>query len=158
MQLIPKATSPESALFAPSHRPEREIAGPTSQRFRDLPHQEKIRRAREEEAPGFPVAIDGALDCAEQFWCTLHLVKCYRTGAAYQHLWIALGSVEHVEIVKRCIATGAGDQLFGQSTLTGLARTCHHDRRHNAQAFGKSGPNQPGKGLHTVNDSHSRRE
>jgi hypothetical protein len=102
-----------------------------------LPHQEKIRRTREEEAPGLSVAIDGALDCAEQLWRALHLVERNRAGAAYYLFRIVLSGVEQVEIVERCIATGAGDELFGQSALTGLTCTGDHDCRHDAQAFGK---------------------
>src|SRR5262249_44549655 len=52
---------------------------------------------------------------------------------ADQHFRIMLSRVEDVEIVERCIATGAGDELFGQGALTGLTCTGDHDCPHDAQ-------------------------
>jgi hypothetical protein len=37
----------------------------------------------QEEAPSLSVAIDGALDCAEQLWRALRRVERNRAGAAY---------------------------------------------------------------------------
>lgn len=88
----------------------------------------------------------------------MHLVKRHRTRAAHEDFRVAPRRVEHIEIIERGVAPLSSDELFHQCALSSLPGTRHDDGWHDPQALSKRGSDLSEKGLHGMDDSHSRRE
>src|SRR5258708_35864804 len=85
-----------------------EVHGPAGERLANPLEQRQIGGAREQEAPGAAVAIDGALDGNEKLRRTLHLVDGEGLVAGQETLRIFPRRGELGEVVERHVpARGA---------------------------------------------------
>lgn len=145
-------------MLTAGERPEGEVTRPAGERFTHLPHQQQVCRTGEQEATRFAVPVDGPLHGAEQRGFLLHLVERDRLVASHKCLGIAPGGSEHVEVIQGAVAPFARNQWLGQGAFTGLPSARHHHRRHHRQPIGEGTADQPGQGIHHVDDFHSRGE
>src|SRR5262249_25052247 len=153
-QFLPQTAATEAELLATGHGPEREVARPASERFRDLPHQQQVRGSREEVAARTALTIDGSLHGTHELGCALDLVEGDWLRTAQQRIRIAPRSVGGVEVVERQVSPRPVHELSRERALPRLSRTGEHDRWHHPQPVLQARLDEtwPVRLFHGVND------
>lgn len=123
-----------------------------------MAHQQQVCRAGDEEASRRTAAVDCSLHGAKQLGFALYLVERHRFAASDQNIRIAPGGIEHVEFVERLVAPATARQVFGERTLASLPRTGQDDGWHDRKPLPQGTAHQSRKGLHIMDDRHSRNE
>lgn len=107
--------------------PQLQQGGPPRQRFPDLPQQEDLGRAEQQEAPG-PTPVGEQLDGVQQGRLLLDLVEDDQARAVVQ---AADGVGRQPEPLVRIVqgqvdrrVSGQGKQVAGEGGLSGLAGAC----------------------------------
>ncbi|MBI4566864.1 MAG: hypothetical protein HY719_00545 [Planctomycetes bacterium] len=90
--------------------------------------------------------------------CAQEGARAGRLAPAHQGLGIAARRIEHVEIIEREVAAPVRNQALGERALAGLARAGHDHGGHHREVRAERLTDSTRKGLHGVNDIHSRHE
>lgn len=117
-QVAPGARGPLAALFAAGHRPEVEITRAAGERLRNAPHEQQVRRTREQESARRPPPVDLRFHGEEQSRLALHFVQGDRKPSPEQRVGLVPGPSRGLEVVERLEASSSRWQVLREGRLS----------------------------------------